>query len=158
MDDEIARRMISGFASSKKAYAPKPKALSSPYTSSKHHPCDRQERSSPTPMATLSTPMSTMVLDREAALDDISDALNHCSSQVYSGWHLLLDKQRMLGNQVNHIAELLPSVSSKSSSKTLLTNGSFRLFFVLCRGISQTPTFLPNLIEKQWMNQQAFLT
>jgi hypothetical protein len=112
MDDEIVRRMISGFASSKKAYAPKPKALPSHYIFTKHHHCSKHERSSPTPMVTLSTPMTATVMDREAALDDVADALNHCSSQVYSGWHLLLDKQRMLGDQVNHVAGLLPSVSS----------------------------------------------
>ncbi|CAO3596873.1 unnamed protein product [Absidia cylindrospora] len=118
-NDEITRKVMSDLASNHKKWLQK--SLTSHYTSAidtrKQHQHQLPSPTSPTspsfttnvtPKATMSMPMLAGV-EKEPALDHVATAVDHCSNQVGSKWQFLLDKHRMLGNQVNRVAERLPS-------------------------------------------------
>ncbi|ORZ19836.1 hypothetical protein BCR42DRAFT_410629 [Absidia repens] len=122
-NDEITRKAMSDLAGNHKKWLQK--SLSSHYTSAidtrrQHYQQPQQQLPSPTsptspsfptnvaPKATMSMPMLAGV-EKEPALDHVATAVDHCSNQVGSKWQFLLDKHRMLGNQVNRVAERLPS-------------------------------------------------
>jgi hypothetical protein len=121
-DDEITRKVMTDLANGHKKWSTQ-KSLLSHYTSAidfkkPHHQNRPTSPPTPTfngtPTATMSMP-ALAPMEKEPALDHVATVVDHCSYQVGSKWQFLVDKQRMLGNQVNRVSDRLPLVSQSYS-------------------------------------------
>ncbi|KAI8330371.1 hypothetical protein BC941DRAFT_441007 [Chlamydoabsidia padenii] len=106
-DDEITRKVMSDLAANgHKKWATTQKSLLSHYTSSIEFK-KQQPTFNGTPTATMSMP-ALVSMEKEPALDHVATAVDHCTYQVGSKWQFLMDKQKMLGHQVNRVSDRLP--------------------------------------------------
>ncbi|ORZ20461.1 hypothetical protein BCR42DRAFT_408825 [Absidia repens] len=102
-DDDIVRKVMTDLANSQKRWSCK--SLSSHYASAVEE-TNHAPRCSPGPVNSLRT---TAMEEGQPVLDHVASAVDHCSYEVGLKWHFLLDKHRMLGSQVNRVADHSPS-------------------------------------------------
>ncbi|KAI8341808.1 hypothetical protein BC941DRAFT_414533 [Chlamydoabsidia padenii] len=108
-DGEIACKIMSDLTTNQKSHTHRSLLSRHTFATDDHH--HEQQRPSstkiPTPMTTLSNPMVMTAMEKQLIFDHIAATLDSCSSQFGPRLQIIMDKQGILGNEVNQVVNLL---------------------------------------------------